>query len=101
MEYEKDERAQLKNFPTAKELREAKEKAEARLKREHDEAMKIGLTVCSLYFITLYACLEAYNPSARNEKRPNIMGSDLQRFASHFVRSNRRIYVLNIEEGDR
>ncbi|KAH8117214.1 hypothetical protein DFH11DRAFT_1815987 [Phellopilus nigrolimitatus] len=44
LQYEKEEKGQIRNFPTAKELREAKEKAEARLKREQEEAMKIGLT---------------------------------------------------------
>lgn len=48
MEYEKNEKDQIRGFPTAKELREAREKAEARLKREQDEAMKIGLTVCPI-----------------------------------------------------
>ncbi|KAI5124314.1 hypothetical protein M0805_008922 [Coniferiporia weirii] len=44
LQYEKEEKAQIKNFPTARELKQAKEKAEARLKREQDDDMKIGLT---------------------------------------------------------
>jgi len=43
MEYEAEARKEIKNFPTAKELREAKEKAEARFKREQQEAENIGL----------------------------------------------------------
>jgi DNA-directed RNA polymerase III subunit RPC3 len=44
LQYEAEEKNKLKNFPTARELREAKERAAARLKREQDEAAKIGLT---------------------------------------------------------
>ncbi|KAL5529325.1 hypothetical protein ACEPAG_5310 [Sanghuangporus baumii] len=43
LQYEKEEKNQIKNFPAAKELREAKERAEARLKREQEEDMKVGL----------------------------------------------------------
>ena len=55
MEYEAEEKKQIKNFPTARELREAREKAEARLKREQDEEMKKGLTVCFYYLAILCA----------------------------------------------
>ncbi|EGN96168.1 hypothetical protein SERLA73DRAFT_94223 [Serpula lacrymans var. lacrymans S7.3] len=41
--YEGEEKAKISGFPTAKELREAKETAAARLKREEEEAEKIGL----------------------------------------------------------
>ncbi|KAJ6547130.1 RNA polymerase III subunit RPC82-domain-containing protein [Mycena capillaripes] len=41
--YENEEKAKISNFPTAKELREAREAAEARLKREEEEAEKVGL----------------------------------------------------------
>ncbi|EJD05716.1 uncharacterized protein FOMMEDRAFT_103906 [Fomitiporia mediterranea MF3/22] len=44
LQYEKEEKNQIKSFPTAKELKEAKERAAARLKREQEDAMKIGLT---------------------------------------------------------
>lgn len=46
LEYEAEEKKQIKNFPTAKELREAKERAGARLRRDQENAMKMGLTVC-------------------------------------------------------
>ncbi|CAK5279524.1 unnamed protein product, partial [Mycena citricolor] len=42
--YESEEKAKINGFPTAKELREAKETAEARLKREEEEAEQVGLT---------------------------------------------------------
>ena len=45
LQYEKEEKDQIKNFPTAKMLMEAKERAAARLKREKEEDMKRGLTV--------------------------------------------------------
>ncbi|KAH7910164.1 hypothetical protein BJ138DRAFT_1009376 [Hygrophoropsis aurantiaca] len=43
IKYEAEEKAKISGFPTAKELREAKETAEARLKREEEEAEKAGL----------------------------------------------------------
>ncbi|KAJ7184204.1 RNA polymerase III subunit RPC82-domain-containing protein [Mycena filopes] len=41
--YEAEEKQKISGFPTAKELREAKESAAARLKREEEEAEKVGL----------------------------------------------------------
>ncbi|KAJ8589730.1 hypothetical protein M405DRAFT_873883 [Rhizopogon salebrosus TDB-379] len=43
IKYEAEEKAKIAGFPTAKELREAKETAEARLKREEEEAESVGL----------------------------------------------------------
>lgn len=43
IQYEAEEKRKIVGFPTAKELREAKEVAQARLKREEEEAEKIGL----------------------------------------------------------
>ncbi|KAL0569635.1 RNA polymerase III subunit C82 [Marasmius crinis-equi] len=43
IQYEADERAKLTGLPTSKQLREAKEAAYARLKREEEEAEKVGL----------------------------------------------------------
>ncbi|KIK95845.1 hypothetical protein PAXRUDRAFT_826575 [Paxillus rubicundulus Ve08.2h10] len=43
IKYEAEEKAKISGFPTAKELREAKETAEARLKREEEDAEKVGL----------------------------------------------------------
>ncbi|EKM55648.1 uncharacterized protein PHACADRAFT_121372 [Phanerochaete carnosa HHB-10118-sp] len=42
IQYGAEEKAKLSGFPTAKELRQAKEVAEARLRREEEEAEKIG-----------------------------------------------------------
>ena len=41
--YEAEEKAKIYGFPTAKELRQAREVAEGRLKREEDEAEKVGM----------------------------------------------------------
>lgn len=41
--YEAEEKSKIAGFPTAKELREARESADARLKREEEEAEKVGL----------------------------------------------------------
>lgn len=43
IQYETEEKRKITGFPTAKELREAKEVAQARLKREEEEAEKVGL----------------------------------------------------------
>lgn len=43
IQYEAEEKAKISGFPTAKELRQAKEVAEARLRREEEEAEKIGM----------------------------------------------------------
>ncbi|KZP23704.1 hypothetical protein FIBSPDRAFT_815444 [Athelia psychrophila] len=45
IKYEGEEKAKISGFPTAKELRQAAEKAEARLKLEEAEAEKVGLKV--------------------------------------------------------
>jgi DNA-directed RNA polymerase III subunit RPC3 len=41
--YEEEEKSQIKGFPTAKQLKEAKEIAIARLKREEEAAEKAGM----------------------------------------------------------
>lgn len=46
IKYEGEEKAKITGFPTAKELREVKVTAQVRLKREEEEAEKVGL-VCS------------------------------------------------------
>ncbi|KAG6333528.1 hypothetical protein ID866_5564 [Astraeus odoratus] len=43
IKYDVEEKAKITGFPTARELRQAKEVAEARLKREEEEAEKVGL----------------------------------------------------------
>lgn len=43
IQYEGEEKAKISGFPTAKQLREAKEVATARLKREEEEAEKVGM----------------------------------------------------------
>lgn len=43
IKYEEEEKSQISGFPTAKQLREAREKADARLKREEEEAEGVGL----------------------------------------------------------
>jgi len=43
IKYEEEEKAKISGFPTAKELREAKETADARIRREEEQEAKIGL----------------------------------------------------------
>lgn len=44
--YEQEEKAKIAGFPTAKQLRETKEIALGRIRREEEEAEKIGLVGC-------------------------------------------------------
>ena len=46
--YETEEKAKITGFPTTKELRQAREAAMSRLKREEDEAENVGLVSGSL-----------------------------------------------------
>ena len=43
IQYEAEEKAKIPGYPTAKDLRQAKETADARLKREEEEAEKVGM----------------------------------------------------------
>ncbi|KAG5651276.1 hypothetical protein H0H81_009219, partial [Sphagnurus paluster] len=43
IQYEAEEKAKIVGFPTAREIRDAKEVAAARLKREEEEAEQVGL----------------------------------------------------------
>ncbi|KZT74183.1 hypothetical protein DAEQUDRAFT_661120 [Daedalea quercina L-15889] len=43
LRYEAEEKAKISGFPTAKELKQARETAEARIKREEEEAEQIGM----------------------------------------------------------
>jgi DNA-directed RNA polymerase III subunit RPC3 len=47
IKYEAEEKAKISGFPTAKEIREAKEMAAARFKREEEGAEKVGLVSLS------------------------------------------------------
>ncbi len=47
IKYEAEEKAKIAGFPTSKQLREAKETAEAKLKREEEEAESVGLVSSS------------------------------------------------------
>lgn len=50
--YEAEEKRKISGFPTAKELREAKEVAEARLKREEEEAEQVGMVSCFVFVVS-------------------------------------------------
>ena len=43
IQYETEEKKKITGFPTAKELREAKEVAQSKLKREEQEAEQVGM----------------------------------------------------------
>lgn len=56
IQYEAEEKRKIAGFPTAKELREAKDVAQARLKREEEAAEEVGLVSILLnmkYFLEL------------------------------------------------
>lgn len=66
--YETEEKAKISGFPTAKELRQAKEMAEVRLKREEEEAEQIGMVSNNvLPRVTLKFCNIQY-PQKRKAK---------------------------------
>jgi hypothetical protein len=73
--YETEEKAKISGFPSAKELRQVKESAAARLKREEEDAEKIGMVCCNsvvrngLTLITL----------VRNAKYETVEGVGLPR----------------------
>ena len=50
IKYESEEKAKIPGFPTSRQLREAKETAEAKLKREEEAAESVGIVslFCSL-----------------------------------------------------
>lgn len=50
IQYEAEEKRKIIGFPTAKELRQAKEVAEARLRQEEEEEEKAGLVRCILWW---------------------------------------------------
>lgn len=53
IQYETEEKVKISGFPTAKELRQAKEVAEARLRREEEEAEKIGMVSCQCLVVCM------------------------------------------------
>lgn len=68
LKYEADEKAKLSGLPTARELREAKETADARLKREEEEAEKVGL-VCFMFIGHPENCADhSVTPRNANQK---------------------------------
>lgn len=59
IQYEAEEKAKISGFPMAKELREAKEVAEARLRREEEEAEKVGLVSSMCIWLELWRNLQS------------------------------------------
>lgn len=53
MQYEAEEKRKITGFPTAKELRQAKEVAESRLRRETEEEELTGLVNTAFDFLML------------------------------------------------
>lgn len=48
IKYTNEEKAKIAGFPTAKELRQAREAAEARFRQEEEDAEHLGLVICFL-----------------------------------------------------
>ena len=76
IKYEGEEKAKISGFPTAKQLREAREIAEARLRREEEEAEKIGMVST----ILLLACIGELCP-CRNAKLRIRESTNLPKYA--------------------
>ena len=67
--YEAEEKAKISGFPTAKELKQAKETAEARIKREEEEAEQIGM-VCPCTLCHRGVQHNTYSFTETESKRP-------------------------------
>ncbi|KAG1835736.1 hypothetical protein EV424DRAFT_1468174 [Suillus variegatus] len=77
IKYEAEEKAKITGFPTAKELREAQETAEARLKREEKEAESVGLD--GVYFRVNF---DKFNTHLRNKLIEMAAGERFNRSAA-------------------
>ena len=88
LRYEAEEKRKISGFPTAKELREAKETAEARLKREEEEAEQVGMvrTASTSMWEQRMICL-----GFRSE-RLEIIHTPLPRSAAHDTNRMRAIH---------
>lgn len=64
--YEAEEKRKITGFPTARELREAKEVAEARLRREEEEAEQVGMVRQSIQLSLMDA--DMYRAQKRKAK---------------------------------
>lgn len=73
IQYETEEKRKIVGFPTAKELRQAKEVAQARLKREEEEAEKIGLVSTVVREPALHSPIHFQKRKATDQQgqRPN------------------------------
>ncbi|OCB84153.1 hypothetical protein A7U60_g8829 [Sanghuangporus baumii] len=82
LQYEREEKNQIKNFPTAKELREAKERAEARYRREQEGDMKVGLkrkaAEDDVVDLVLAAVRERYNEAAATVMRAILKTAEMK-----------------------
>ncbi|PIL23836.1 hypothetical protein GSI_13587 [Ganoderma sinense ZZ0214-1] len=87
--YEAEEKRKISGFPTTKELREAKEVAESRLKREEDEAEQVGMR-------TIY-------PGSRSERlkisstNPRMYVNGVHEMAYSDIRSKRKAIEEDVE----
>jgi hypothetical protein len=91
--YEAEEKAKINGFPTTKELRQAREVALSRLKREEDEAEKVGL-------VSRYHChigLRLIWDIARNPRAKSLQG--LPRHAICFTLQVQLLTVLVEDQG--
>jgi hypothetical protein len=73
IQYEAEEKSKISGFPTAKQLREAKEVARARLKREEEEAEQVGLvSILALLAVT------GTNTTSAEKKSQRATGSSFK-----------------------
>lgn len=65
IQYEAEEKAKISGFPTSKQLREAKETVDARLRTDEEEVWKIGL----VRFFAFLKSISYSQISPRKEKQ--------------------------------
>jgi len=83
MQYEAEEKKKLDNIPTAKDLREAKERAEARLKREQEAAMKVDVAEETYFRVNS----NKFNVHIRNELIENTVRERYNDAAASVIRA--------------
>jgi hypothetical protein len=81
--YEAEEKAKINGFPTAKELRQAREVAEGRLKREEDEAEKVGMV--GRHSCTIYGGDDELTWSIVSQKRKSQVSSRPSKASGSFT----------------
>lgn len=85
MQYEAEEKRKVDNIPTAKDLREARERAEARLKREQEAALKVDVAVRQCEHCSVVSFIDIFE-FRRKPIFVSMLTSSTSMFATRFVK---------------